>query len=413
MAAAMVAVMAAAMAAAMAAVASGGRRRALAVGLSLLAMASAGCDDTDAPAMEADAAVEGFAWELPPGFPEPVVPEDNPMSPARVELGRHLFYDVRLSGNGTQACASCHEQARAFTDGRAVAEGSTGAMHPRNAQTLANVVYNATLTWANPGLVALERQIVIPMFGDAPIELGIAGHEEEVLQRFRDDPLYGDLFAAAFPEDIAAGLDPVRFERIVDALACFLRTLISGDSPFDRYNAGDPDALSLQARRGSALFFSERLECHHCHGGFNFTQSTVHEGQVFPERPFHNTGLYDVDGAGGYPPNNTGLFEITGRPEDMGRFRAPTLRNVAVTGPYMHDGSVESLADVIDIYAAGGRLVEDGPFAGDGRANPHKSGFVGGFALSESERDDLIAFLESLTDDGFLSDPRFADPFAE
>ncbi len=377
-----------------------------------LAALAAGCGE-ETPSAAPDAGVAGYVWALPPGFPEPSVPADNPMTEARVELGRHLFYDARLSGNGTQACASCHEQARAFTDGRAVAEGSTGAMHPRNSQTLANVVYNATLTWANPGLVALERQIVIPMFGDAPVELGIAGHEEAVLDRFRADPLYVDLFAAAFPEDVAGDVDPVRFERVVDGLACFLRTMISGDSPFDRHAAGDGEALSLAARRGMALFFSERLECHHCHGGFNFTQSTVHAGQVFPEQPFHNTGLYDVDGEGAYPADNTGLFEITGRPEDMGRFRAPTLRNVAVTGPYMHDGSVETLEEVVAIYAAGGRLVEDGPLAGDGRGNRYKSGFVGGFALTDGEKADLVAFLESLTDESFLTDPRFADPFAE
>lgn len=353
--------------------------------------------------------MSAWAWALPPGFPTPVVPDDNPMSAAKVELGRHLFYDIRLSGNGTQSCASCHEQARAFTDGRALAEGSTGAMHPRNAQTLANVVYNATLTWANPGLVELERQIVIPMFGDAPIELGIAGYEDEVLARFSADPLYGDLWAAAFP-DATGGIS---YDGIVDAIACFLRTMMSGDSAYDRFVAGEPDVMSLSARRGMNLFFSERLECHHCHGGFNFTQSSTHEGQTFEERPFHNTGLYDIDGEGSYPLDNTGVFEITGEPADMGRFRAPTLRNVAVTAPYMHDGSVETLEEVLDIYAAGGRLVEDGPLAGDGRANPHKSGFVGGFLMSESERADLVAFLESLTDDGFLSDPRFADPFGE
>lgn len=381
--------------------------RARAALLAALALAGCGGDtDEDDPPPAPDA---GFAWELPQGFPPPVVPEDNPITPARVELGRHLFYDARLSGNGTQACASCHEQARAFTDGRDTAVGSTGEHHPRNAQTLANVVYNSTLTWANPGLTALERQIVIPMFGDAPVELGVGGHEDEILDRFRADPRYVELFAAAFPEDD----DPVRFERVVDALASFLRTLVSGGSRYDRYLEGDVDALTLAERRGLVVFFGELAECHHCHGGFNFTTSTVHEGQVFPERPFHNTGLYDIDGQGGYPPGNTGLFEITGDPADMGRFRAPTLRNVAVTAPYMHDGSVETLEEVVAIYAAGGRDVERGPYAGDGRQNPHKSGFVSGFPLSEGEKADLVAFLRSLTDEAFLTDPRHADPFAE
>lgn len=371
-----------------------------------LVVALTGCGGDEAPAT-APPPAEEWAWDLPPGFPTPVVPEDNPMTAAKVELGRFLFYDNRLSGNGTQSCASCHEQARAFSDGRALAVGSTGAIHPRNSPGLVNVAYNTTLTWANPGLDALERQIVVPMFGDAPVELGIAGREDEVLDRLRADPGYGERFAAAFPDDA----DPIAFDRIVDALACFLRSMIAGGSGYDRFLAGDAAALSLSAKRGMVLFFSEALECHHCHGGFNFTQSSVHEGQSVAERPFHNTGLYDIDGEGSYPANNTGLYEITGLAEDMGRFRAPTLRNVSLTAPYMHDGSVATLEEVVDIYAAGGRLVESGPYAGDGRANRFKSGFVGGFALSEGERADLVAFLASLTDEGFVRDPRFASPF--
>ncbi|MCB9527013.1 MAG: di-heme enzyme [Myxococcales bacterium] len=377
-------------------------RRALA-----LTVALAGCGGDEAPDPTPPVAAEAWTWALPVGFPTPVVPADNPMSAAKVELGRFLFYDERLSGNGSQSCAGCHEQARAFSDGRATPLGSTGAAHPRNAPGLANVAYNTTLTWANPGLDTLERQIVVPMFGDAPIELGIAGHEDEVLDRLRADPGYVERFAAAFPEDA----DPISFDRVVDALACFLRSMVAGGSPYDRLVAGDSSALSLSAKRGMALFFSEALECHHCHGGFNFTQSTVHAGQSVAERPFHNTGLYDIDGEGGYPLDNTGLYEITRRPEDMGRFRAPTLRNVALTAPYMHDGSVATLEEVVDIYAAGGRLIEDGPHAGDGRANRFKSGFVSGFSISDGEKADLIAFLWSLTDEGFVSDPRFADPF--
>jgi cytochrome c peroxidase len=161
------------------------------------------------------------------------------------------------------------------------------------------------------------------------------------------------------------------------------------------------------------LFYSERLECHHCHGGFNFTEASVHAGSAFDAALFHNTGLYDLDGAGAYPAGNTGLYELTGEPADMGRFRAPTLRNVAVTAPYMHDGSVETLEEVIRIYEAGGRLIEDGPWAGDGRSSPLKSGLIPGFALTDDERADLVAFLESLTDARFLTDPRFADPYEE
>lgn len=352
----------------------------------------------------------GTDLPVPAGFPDPRIPSDNPWSAEKAELGRYLFYDVRLSGNGEQACGSCHFQELAFADGQALPEGSTGEQLVRNSPSLTNAAYNATLTWANPVLTELEQQILVPMFGEHPVELGITGHEAEVLERFRTDPAYVTRFEAAFP-DLEA---PIDWDPLVDALASFVRTMISGDSPFDRFVYHDePDALSAAALRGMNLFYSENLECHHCHGGFNFSEATVHAESVFDASLFHNTGLYNVDGQGGYPANNTGIYEITGDPADMGRFRAPTLRNIAVTAPYMHDGSMETLDEVVDHYAAGGSLIEKGPNAGDGRASPLKSGLVAGFTLSEEERADLIAFLESLTDETFLTDPALSDPFEE
>jgi cytochrome c peroxidase len=169
--------------------------------------------------------------------------------------------------------------------------------------------------------------------------------------------------------------------------------------------------MSESAQRGNQLFFSERLECFHCHGGYAFTDSVVSANSAFDETAFHNTGLYNVDGRGAYPSQTTGVRDVTGRDEDMGRFRAPTLRNIAVTAPYMHDGSIATLDGVIDHYAAGGRTIASGPNAGVGRDNPLKSGFITGFTLTEQERRDLIAFLEALTDERFLHDPRYADPF--
>lgn len=379
-----------------------GVRMMLAVGIGT----GLGCGDEGGP----DSPAEGPVLRVPEGFPEPRIPEDNPFAPEKAELGRHLFYDPRLSGNGTQACASCHRQELAFADGRAVGIGSTGEPHPRNSSSLTNVGYNATLTWANPMLTELEHQILIPMFGEEPVELGIIGERvDEVLRRFVEDDTYPAMFARAFPGDD----DPITFDNIVKALATFCRTLISGSSPFDRFvYRDDASALSESARRGMELFFSERLECHHCHGGFNFSEASVHAGSEFDAAQFHNTGLYNVDGQGAYPFPNTGVHEVTGRPSDMGKFRAPTLRNVEVTGPYMHDGSVETLEEVIRIYEAGGRLIEQGPLAGDGRRNPLKSGFVPGFSLTDQERRDLVRFLESLTDDAFLTDPRLSNPFA-
>lgn len=345
---------------------------------------------------------------LPSGFPEPQVPESNPLTEEKIALGRFLFYDTRLSGNGTQSCASCHQQRLAFSDGRKLATGSTGTLLHRNSQGLTNVAYNANLTWASSLLDTIEQQVLIPLFAEHPVELGATGHENEILERLRSEPLYRDAFASAYPEL----QEQIDWPQIIRALASFNRILISGNSPFDRFTyQGQPDALSESAKRGAEIFFSETTECHHCHGGFNFTLSSIHADSAFEAEDFHNTGLYNLNGQGAYPASDTGLFEVTEDPRDMGKFRAPSLRNVAVTAPYMHDGSIETLEEVVRVYEAGGRLIESGPNAGDGRTSPLKSGFVQGFRLSDAERQDLIAFLESLTDPDFLEDPRLSNPF--
>jgi cytochrome c peroxidase len=347
---------------------------------------------------------EPYMWQLPAGFPDPAVPEDNPMSTAKVELGRHLFYDTRLSANGTQSCASCHRQELAFTDKRVTALGSTGEHHRRNSMSLANVAYAASLTWANPVVPDLEAQALVPIFGEQPVELGLAGQEELLLQRLSEDARYPKMFADAFPEE----KQPVSMGSVVRAIAAFERTLLSGGSPYDRYTYRDElDAMSLPAKRGMTLFFSERLECFHCHQGFAFTDSVKHKLTAFPEVTFHNTNLYNVDGKGTYPAVDHGLAEFTGKLEDMGRYRSPTLRNIAVTAPYMHDGSIATLSEVIDHYAAGGRASAHGT-----APSPYQSEFVRGFTLTPQEKADVIAFLESLTDTEFLTDPRFSDPFA-
>ena len=352
-------------------------------------------------------AAPGSTLRLPPGFPPPRLVTEP--SAAQVALGRALFYDLRLSGNQTQSCASCHRQELAFTDGRAQAVGSTGQAHTRSAMSLANVAYVSALTWANPLLTDLAQQALVPLFGEHPVELGLAGREEELLGRLRAAPGYPARFAAAFPD----AADPVSIGSVTQALAGFQRTLISGRSPYDRYTQDkQEDALTEAQKRGMDLFFSERLECFHCHGGFNFSDATVSARSSFDETSFNNNGLYNLDARGAYPPGNQGLFELSGKDRDRGRFRAPSLRNIAVTAPYMHDGSLETLSDVLDHYARGGRLVASGPSAGDGAQNPNKSLFVRRFELSASEKQDVIDFLRSLTDDEFLHDPRFADPGA-
>ena len=352
-----------------------------------------------------------YQWPLAEGFPQPVVPATNPMSAAKVELGRHLFYDTALSANQQQSCASCHQQQHAFAEPTKVSSGSTGQLHRRNASALVNIAYNNSLTWAHDGLTHIESQLLIPLFGDNPIELGAAGHEQQILARLTKAP-YPSLFQAAYADSQAD------FRRVVDALASFSRSLLSFNSRFDRYAyQQDDSALSAQELLGLNLFFSEKLECHHCHGGFNFTQATSHERQPLDRRPFHNTGLYYVsrpDLAGkGYPQHDTGLSEVTLNPADDGRFRAPTLRNVAYTAPYMHDGSLATLEDVIEFYAAGGLQSEINGELSDGRLHPLKSSFVRGFELTDEEKQALLAFLYSLSDEQFVSNPAYSNPWPQ
>ncbi len=349
-----------------------------------------------------------YTWNLPESYPLPPVPADNPMSSVKVELGRHLFYDRRLSVNATMSCAGCHRQVLAFTDGLAQAVGATGAIHPRGSMSLVNVAYAARLTWANHLLDRLEIQALTPLFGENPVEMGMVGREAELIAILRQDEYYSKVIPLAFPDDA----DPFSLLNLLRAIASFVRSIVSFDAPYDRFLHGDTSALSASAVRGMTLFFSERLECFHCHGGYHFTDSSTHADAVVESAGFHNNGLYNIAGDGAYPSDNTGLFAITGERRDMGRFKAPTLRNIAVTAPYMHDGSIATLDAVIRHYEAGGRAITRGARAGDGSRSPYKSTFVKGFSLSDQERADLLEFLASLTDETVLREPRFADPFA-
>lgn len=354
-----------------------------------------------------DTARDGFAWVLPAGFPTPAVPQNNPLTEAKVDLGRFLFYDRRLSGNGTQSCASCHHQDKAFTDGRPLAIGSTGEVHPRNAQSLANAVYHSTLTWVNPSLLSLEAQMQVPLFSEGPVEMGVnESNIDEVLGRIQTDNRYQTMFSAAF----AGQVQPITWGNITQAISSFQRTLISGNSRFDRYQRGEIP-LNAQELRGLELFNSEKAECFHCHAGFNFNDQVRHASTQVLDTPFHNTGLYNIGGTGDFPAQNQGLFEFTANPADRGKFRAQGLRNVEVTAPYMHDGSMATLEDVLDFYAAGGRNITSGPYAGDGRAHPNKSDLIASIDLSQQDKADLVAFLKTLTDHEFLTNPKFSNPF--
>ena len=349
-----------------------------------------------------------FRWELPEGFPLPLVPADNPMSDAKVELGRRLFYDTRLSGNGAFSCSSCHRQQNAFADARNLPFGSTGQPHPRNSMSLPNVAYQVVLGWANTETRRLEDQALIPMLGENPVEMGLARREPEMLDRLRTVALYSSLFHAAFPGDAS----PVTLGNVTRAIATFERTFVSGDAPYDRFRRGNAAALSDAAKRGEVLFRSDRLKCSQCHEGLMFTNAARWVGQSSSGNPeFFNTGLYNVGGTGAYPIPNTGLHAITSVASDMGKFKVPSVRNIEVTLPYMHDGTVATLSDVIDHYAAGGRTISSDPNRGVGSSNPYKNPLVGGFAISAAEKADLVAFLRSLTDSSFLTNPRLSNPW--
>jgi cytochrome c peroxidase len=227
-----------------------------------------------------------------------------------------------------------------------------------------------------------------------------------VLARIRRDARYRTKFAKAFPRQRS----PITYANIVKSIASFQRTMITGNSRYDRYLRGAA-TLTASQERGKDLFFGERAECHHCHGGVNFNDQVTFIGARRERLQFHNTGLYNLGGTGAFPEPNRGVFELTGKAADMGRFRAPSLRNVAVTAPYMHDGTVRTLADVVDFYAAGGRNITEGPNAGDGRLSPFKSDLTVGIDLTDQEKADLVAFLGTLTDREFLTSRRFSDPF--
>ena len=387
----------------------GARALVAAAGAGVLALVLSACGGGGTSVSDPSRSSGDWAWPLAAGLPVPVVPAGNPMSLAKVELGRFLFHDRRLSGNGQQACADCHHQDKAFTDGRTRAVGSTGELHPRNSQGLANVAYNATLTWANPVLDTLEAQMRVPLFGTTPVEMGLTNANlPEVLARLRADTRYPAMFSAVF----AGEADPFTVDNIVRAIAAFQRSLLSFDSRYDRWLRGEA-SLSAAELRGFNLFNSEQAECFHCHAGFNFNDQVRHAGSSQVKTPFHNTGLYNIDGLGAYPEPNLGLIVFTAQAADMGKFRAPSLRNVAVTAPYSHDGSVATLEDVLDNYAAGGRVIATGlPDAGDGRFNPFKSDLIPVIRLSAQDKADIVAFLRTLTDDDLLSNPRHANPFA-
>jgi len=336
------------------------------------------CVSARTGAADVAVAAAAYTWRLPPGFPTPAVPAENPMSDAKVELGRRLFYETRLSINGRYACASCHRRELAYTDGRAHAVGTTGQRVKRSAMSLTNVAYNAAFTWGDSRLRSLEAQMHQPLFNQHPVEMGLRRGGAAAVAALAGLTDYREQFAAAFPGDPA----PVSMAHIIAAIAAFERTLISGRSPFDRYVFDDDHAaLSDSAKRGMALFYSARAGCARCHSGINFAGPIVYAGHEHVAPLFADTGL-DA-------PADRGLMQASHRAADAGKFRVPTLRNVALTAPYMHDGRFATLEAVLDHYLRRGH--------GESQNAPRPP-----LRLSEAEQADLIAFLGALTDPSFV-----------
>lgn len=297
------------------------------------------------------------------------IPADNPQTPAKIELGRKLFYDQRLSADNTVACASCHKPEFAFSDGgNAVSTGIGGQKGTRNAPTLTNVGYRQGLFWEGRS-PRLEMQAVGPL--TAHDEMGM--QPDELAKKLDAIPEYARAFREVFGE--APTLKTTAY-----ALAAFQRTLLSYNSPFDRYQAGDDKAMSEAALRGMELFFGEKGDCFHCHVGSEFTD----------DEP-RNTGLYTVY-------EDIGLARSTGKDEDVGKFKTPTLRNVALTAPYMHDGSIKTLRDAVMHYNRGGE------------PNLNADALIRPLGLTDEEVDDLVAFLKSLTDQSFTTNPAYLPP---
>ncbi len=284
------------------------------------------------------------------------IPADNPLTPQSIALGRDLFRDRRLSRDGTVSCAGCHDPARAFSGRRQVARGVGGAVGTRNTPTIVNRAWGRSFFWDGRAST-LEEQVRQPILN--PAELGSTPEAIEALARSHR---YQGRFRAAF------GTDPM-FDDVVRVLAGYVRTIVAGDTPYDRYLTGDVRALSDAARRGLGLF-SGRARC-----------ATCHSGSLLTDESFHNTG---VAWRGGVLADD-GRASVTRQPEDQGAFKTPTLRDVAQTAPYMHDGSLATLGDVVDFYDRGGH------------SNPGLDPGIRPLRLTSAEKRDLEAFLRSVT----------------
>ena len=320
-------------------------------------------------------------------------------SEALIELGRYFFFDKRLSYDQGLSCSTCHNPNLAFTDGYEVAINSKAENLRRNTPTILNINNRTNFNWANSKITSLKVQIERPMFGQHPTEMDISGHEKEILSRFIKDAVYKKLYKEVFQ----ASINQITIPQIIEAITTYELQLQSRNSRFDQFKKnGDSSLLTDFEWLGFKIFHADSIECNACHGGADFFE---------PDRgpEFANIGLYNCNQS--YPPHDPGLQEEDGDQDNNGVFRIPTLRNIALTAPYYHDGSEESLIQVIKNYERGGRKIESGPCKGDGKDHPSKDGRLQVFHLTEYERAALIAFLQTLTDTSYLHKDLFVDPF--
>ncbi len=287
------------------------------------------------------------------------VPDDNPLTDRKVELGRRLFFDRLLSRDNALACATCHDPQRAFTDGRPVAAGVLGRAGTRNAPTLINRGYGRSQFWDGRA-PSLEEQVLEPIVNPAELDLTL----DEAVGRLARDGGYRSRFTQAFGSDVNA-------TSLARALASYVRSIVAGNSPLDRYMSGEREALSAQARQGLGIFRGKG-NCTACHVGPTLT-----------DEQFHNTGIAWKDGAW----RDLGRFAVTANEIDHGAFKTPTLREIARTAPYMHDGSLATLEQVVEFYDRGGNR------------NTFLDRELRPLDLTDHEKQALLAFLRSLTGD--------------
>lgn len=303
--------------------------------------------------------------EFPAYFDAINVPEDNPYSYERWEIGKALFFDPILSRDSSISCADCHKQELAFSDNVAISPGVDGLLGSRNAPTLANVGFQPYYL-TEGGLPTLEMQVLVPIQEHAEFDFNIV----LIADRLKNSSYYNDWIEDVFDRKPDSYV-------ITRSIATFERSLISAQSPYDQFIQGDEEALSESARAGMDLFFSDALSCSECHGGPNFTTYA-----------FENNGLYEVY-------DDPGRFRVTNDPSDIARFKVPTLRNIELTAPYMHNGSLQSLDEVLEHYNTGGF------------SHMHKSELIRPLGLSPKDLNQLKDFLFSLTDRNFKDNPLF------